>query len=361
MLEHYGIGDVAPARLWRSVTPVALPERAARRRIDPRRMREEAKGSAERLREQGAAETAVRQALRHADIDIPVQAIRIQREPFEAKGQRAEGFARGTRFAKERLWHVEIAFTQPLSGPLLIGDGRYLGLGLMGRVRRTGGAFAFVIADGLTAEAQSLALARALRRAVLARIQAKMGERAKLPAFFTGHAADGAPSRTGRHEHLAFMFDAPRKRLLIIAPHILEQREASKHEREYLQTLDGGLEDFRELQAGAAGKLVLTPDAVDRSDDPLFEASSMWESLTPYRVTRHAKLNDAPAALEADLLAECRRSGFPRPELEIVKTFGKPGEGLFGLVKLRFHAAVTGPILLGRDRHFGGGLFVAAR
>jgi CRISPR-associated protein Csb2 len=34
--------------------------------------------------------------------------------------------------------------------------------------------------------------------------------------------------------------------------------------------------------------------------------------------------------------------------------------GLFGQVKLTFHSAVEGPILLGRDRHFGGGLFVAA-
>jgi hypothetical protein len=53
----------------------ALPERAARRRIDPLRICEETKGGAERLREQAAAEWAVRQALRHAGIDTPVQTI----------------------------------------------------------------------------------------------------------------------------------------------------------------------------------------------------------------------------------------------------------------------------------------------
>jgi CRISPR-associated protein Csb2 len=360
MLEHYGMEDAPPARLWRSVTPVSLPERAARRRIEPRRMREEAKGAAERLREQEAAEAAVHQALRHAEIDAPVQAIRVQREPFEAKGKRAEAFAPGTRFAKERLWHVEIAFAKPILGPLQIGDGRYLGLGLMGRVRRTEGTFAFVIADGLTDKAEPLALTRALRRAVMARAQAKIGERATLPPFFTGHATDGAPSRTGQHEHLAFIFDAPRKRLLIVAPHILERRQASKLERGYLQTLEGALEDFRELRAGAAGKPALVPGALDFSGDPLLARSSLWESLTPYRVTRHAKLNDVAAALEADLLTECLRAGLPRPMIEIVKAFGRPGEGLFGLVKLSFRVAVTGPILLGRDRHFGGGLFVAA-
>jgi CRISPR-associated protein Csb2 len=78
-------------------------------------------------------------------------------------------------------------------------------------------------------------------------------------------------------------------------------------------------------------------------------------------VTRHARLNDAAAALEVDLLAECRRVGLPKPEIEITKVVGKPGYGLSGLAKLTFHAAVVGPLLLGRDRHFGGGLFVGTR
>jgi CRISPR-associated protein Csb2 len=60
MLAHYGIDDAA--RLWRTFTPAALPERAARRRVDARRMREEAKGGAERFRENAEAEKAVRQA-----------------------------------------------------------------------------------------------------------------------------------------------------------------------------------------------------------------------------------------------------------------------------------------------------------
>jgi hypothetical protein len=137
--------------------------------------------------------------------------IRVQREPFEAKGQRAEAFAASPRIAKERLWHVEIAFVQPVHGPLLIGDGRYLGLGLMAPVRRTEGVFAFSIADGLTSQAE--------------------------------------PQSRGR---------------------------------------------------------------------------------------------------------------LPTPEVEVAQIFGKSGMGLFGQVKLTFHSAVEGPILLGRDRHFGGGLFVAA-
>lgn len=360
MLAYYGIEDTA--RLWRTVTPAALPERAARRRIDPRRTREEAKGGAERLREHAAAEWTVRQALRHADIGVPVQAIRVLREPFESKGLRAEAFESKPRFIKERLWHIEIAFSEPVPGPLILGDGRYLGLGLMAPVRRTEGVFAFNVVDGLTEPAEPLGLARALRRAVMARVQENLGARVTLPAFFTGHAADGAPSRSGRHEHLAFAFDAPRKRLLIVAPHVLDCRQTFRDEREWhLPALAGALEDLRELRAGAVGKLTLAPSALDLSSDPLLAPSQIWESLTPYRVTRHARMNDAAAAVEVDLLAECRRTELPRSQVEIIRTNAKPGVGLFGLAKLRFHAAVAGPILLGRDRHFGGGLFVGTR
>lgn len=358
MLAHYGIEDAA--RLWQTITPAALPERAARRRINPRRAREEAKGSAERLREHAAAEWAVQQALRHAGVDASVEAIRVQREPFEGKGLRAEAFAKGPRFAKERLWHVEVGFARPITGPVLVGDGRYLGLGLMAPVRRMDGIFAFTVTDGLK-QSELFGLTRALRRAVMARVQQRIGLRVPLPAFFTGHAADGAPSRSGRHEHLAFAFDAPRKRLLIVAPHILERRGALPSEREHLRTLEEALADFRELLAGVAGKLALVRSALDLSDDPLLAPSQIWQSLTPYRVTRHAKLHGATAALEADLLAECRRAGLPKPEIEITKAFGKPGSGLFGLARLTFHAAVGGPLLFGGDRHFGGGLFAGTR
>lgn len=145
MLAHYGVDTDERHRQWRTVTPAALPETAARRRIDPRRLREEAKGGHERAREQNIAATAVFQALRHVGIDAQVSAIRVQREPFDAKGARAEAFAAGTRFAKECLWHIEIVFAEPVTGPLLLGDGRYLGLGLMAPVRRVEGIHCFEI------------------------------------------------------------------------------------------------------------------------------------------------------------------------------------------------------------------------
>ncbi len=129
MLRHYGIGEAVAARTWRTTTPAALPE--GRRRIEPTRKMAEAKGGSERVAEQRRAAGAVIQALRHAEIRADAEAIRVQREPFDRNGERVEAFAVGTRFPKERLWHVEVTFAEPISGPLIIGDGRFLGLGLM--------------------------------------------------------------------------------------------------------------------------------------------------------------------------------------------------------------------------------------
>jgi CRISPR-associated protein Csb2 len=133
MLRHYGVGNCNSTK-WRTVTPAALPELARRRRIEPSRRSSEVKGGAERAREQARAAASVILALRHAEVRAQVDTMRVQREPFEGKGERVEAFAPGTRFAKERLWHVEITFVEPISGPLLIGDGRYFGLGLMAPV-----------------------------------------------------------------------------------------------------------------------------------------------------------------------------------------------------------------------------------
>ena len=131
MLTHYGIGKDEAHRRWRTVTPAALPQNAERRRIDPNHLSSETKDGRERAEECQRAAGAVVQALRHAAVRAPVQTIRVQREPFEANGERVEVFAKGTRFSKHRLWHVEIQFREVIPGPLILGDGRFLGLGLM--------------------------------------------------------------------------------------------------------------------------------------------------------------------------------------------------------------------------------------
>lgn len=355
MLRHYGVGT--SARVFRTVTPAVLPEPAKRRRIDPARQRAEAKPGDERLNETTSAAAAAAQALRHAGVRTQVDSIRVQREPFEAAGARVEPFAEGTRFEKERLWHVEIAFGAPVPTPLLIGDGRFLGLGLMAPVTRIRGLYSFSVVDGLSESAQPVEVTRAFRRAVMARVQDVLG-RTAMPGYFSGHDVDGTPIRAPRASHLAFAFDPMRSRLLIVAPHALDARDPIRDEREHLAVLERALDNFTDLRAGSAGRLALREAPLDVELDPLTAPSLKWESVTPYLVTRHIKKADAVEAVSTDLRAECRRRALPEPlEVRLFDVHGVPGVGLTARARLTFAVAVSGPVLLGKSRHFGGGLF----
>ena len=116
-------------RIFRSVTAVALPA-AVRRRLDGDE-HGATKDAGERLGEEARAVGAVVQALRHAGVRAKPTDIRAQREPFQRRGAMAERFAHGSRFSKHALWHVELQFPHAIPGPLVIGDGRFCGLGVM--------------------------------------------------------------------------------------------------------------------------------------------------------------------------------------------------------------------------------------
>jgi CRISPR-associated protein Csb2 len=191
----------------------------------------------------------------------------------------------------------------------------------------------------------------------MARVQATLGTRERLPPFFSGHAEDGAPVRRSRSSHLSFAFEPDLRRLLILAPHVVERRAPTSHELDHLRTLDGALEGFCELRAGYAGVLSLSPAAVGELDDSLLGRSRVWKTISPYVVTRHAKGGAATEALAADVVAECRRLGLPEPRVESSNVRGAPGIGLTGNVRLFFERRIAGPLLLGRTRYLGGGLF----
>jgi CRISPR-associated protein Csb2 len=358
-LRHYGLEDDRRHRVWRTVTPVALPENARRRRSDPARKRGEAKAGQERAREQARTAAAVCQALRHAGVRASVEAIHVQREPFDANGARVEAFAGGTRFARERLWHVEVAFEAPVSGPLVIGDGRFLGLGVLAPLATTTGFHVFAIESGLAGAPDPEYIARALRRAVMALVQAVLGGE-PLPAFFSGHGPDGGPARTERSAHLAFVCDLPRSRLIVVSPHEVDRRRATDEERDHLAVLDRALQDLRELRAGAAGRLKLRRASLDADTDVLTGPSRVWESATAYVVNRHGRWASAAEGLSADLMDQCRQKGLPTPSaVHVRSTKGVPGMGLSGHAALEFRTAVRGPLLIGRTRYLGGGVFVA--
>jgi CRISPR-associated protein Csb2 len=366
MLDHYGAGPRDGVdhrtRVWRTVTPAALPEFAARRRIDPRRLRDpaERKGASALAEEQDRAAGAVIQALRHAGIGTGAAAIRVQREPFSPNGERAESLAPQTRFAKERLWHVEIAFTQPVAGPLIVGDGRYLGLGLMAAIGDPGADVKiFRLAnEPHIAIADQTALLIAVRRALMSLSRRSDGS---VPRLFSGHEADGAPAQSGRHEHVFLAAadldrDGRVDRLIVGAPWRCDRavRRGGRDRALFDRTVSA----LSAVRAGRLGIVSLVVDAAGAEGGRLVGPSRIWKSHTDYRPTRHAK--EAPtAALLRDVVGECERRGLPRPEPKLLRATTDPRGGIAARLGLRFAVAITGPILLGRDSHLGGGLFLA--
>lgn len=340
MLEHY----TAQSATWESVTPLALP--APRRRIEPSRRTEERKPASERGGEEARARSAVRHALRHAQVAPHALSIEVQREPWRRKGARAEAFSAPPRFAKERLWHVRVRFAHPLEGPLVLGDGRFLGLGLMRPVSAEPSTFAWQIRSGLESEPDPEGVARALRRAVMSLAQ---GSWRRLPSWVSGHTGPDTPAEGDRH--LYYLFDPPRGRLVVWDP-----RPGGDAGRRRLRA---ALEPLSTLRAGRAGLLELEPTQL-RPQDPLLRPARVWTTLTPYRVNRHAKRLDAAAAVERDVRAELEARSLPKPvRVEIKDPRPRSGIGLEAEVTLEFKAAVSGPLALGKSRHHGGGLFVA--
>lgn len=353
-LGFYGVGK--RARIWRSVTPVALAE-AERRRIDPHRVKtddKEKKPGHEKRAEHFRASFAVAQALRHANVAAKVSSLRFQREPLDLRGVRVESFAEGTRFSKHCLWHVEIEFESLVSGPLVIGDGRFLGLGVMRPVAAAAGVYAFVIESGLQPNPDPQRLAKTFRRAVMARIRDVLGTH-RLPSYFSGHPEDGSPGRS-QEPHLAFVFDPLEQQLLVVTPGQLDRRN-SWRAPEHATTLELALEGLHQLQAGKDGCLQLRPVVVDTTGHRLFQASRIWESCTPYDVNRHARKSTADTVLKRDVLSECERRGLPRPKVAVLEWKAVSESGLQGWLRLEFKNAVPGLIILGRSRYVGGGLF----
>ena len=347
-----------PARVFRSMTPVALSG-VQRRRIGAT----DEKDSDERSREERRGVGAVVQALRHAGIRPTPAYVRVQREPFQRRGVRAELFADGSRFSKHTLWHVELRFREAITGPLVIGDGRFCGLGLMEPVEGHSDVVAYNLNAKHRAEPEDRsALIHSLRRALMALARDDSGHVSRL---FSGHESDGRSDSAGYHTHvfLAADGDAANEddtiaRLIVAAPWAVDRRAKPRRgDRRLFEVVARQLTDLR---AGRLGRFAeLSAESIE-DGDPLVGPAITWVSKTLYVATRNLKKRDDPAAaVKADVAAECHRRGLPIPvEIRVLDVdVGPRGGGPHAKLRLRFANAVRGPILLGRDSHAGGGLF----
>ncbi|WP_150048614.1 type I-G CRISPR-associated protein Csb2 [Methylomonas rhizoryzae] len=352
MLEHYGISGQKAARVWHTVTPVVLPLGKSF----------PAQSGAERVLKQGQLHHAARQALRHCGITAPVQILSIQREPFDSTGTLAEDFA-FQRFDRSRLYHLELAFPEPMTGPLVIGDGRYLGLGLMRPATespRSVMRFAINPSNRPTLQSRSDML-QAVRRALMSLDRQLFGQASRL---ISGHEADGSADRSGNHQHIFLAADdndgdGLLDCLLVAAPWGCDRNaKYSNGDRERFEMVVSRLMTVR---AGALGIISLQlQDDTANHEDSLLSSAKRWKTISAYRPTRCPKtLAQADDAIRVDVVNECLRRGLPEPKVEILNIHQGRKGGIKAQLSLSFAVAVAGPLLLGKDSHEGGGLFGA--
>ncbi|MDE2686219.1 MAG: type I-U CRISPR-associated protein Csb2 [Chloroflexota bacterium] len=343
--------------LFRTITPAALPANPGRIHRDTGRDR------APHGREQAAR--SVTRALRHAGIDSRPTEISVQKEPYHRRGVMANECAPGSRFSKSVLWHVKISFAEPLGGPLLIGDGRFCGLGLLEPINSRTDVLAFDLSDNVCISISDRSeLLSHLRRALMALARQNLG---RVGSLFSGHEPDGRPDRSGHHAHIFLAADPALERNGDIARLIVAAPWAGDRQADVLRKrghqFDQVTRQLKELTAGRLGRIgpLTVEQVVD--GDPLIGPALEWIGQTPYLATRNHKKRDDPVEfIKSDLATECVRRGLPRPEeIEVLQvSVGPRGGRPSASVKLRFTVAVQGPLMLGRDSHMGGGLFHAA-
>ena len=114
-------------RRWVSATPVALPRHPGRL---------SGGSAAARARAWALAESAVATACDHAGLPLP-SAVEVSLSPFLVGARATARYpafnqpGRDGKLVRRQLVHATVTFERPVMGPLMLGAGRFLGLGLM--------------------------------------------------------------------------------------------------------------------------------------------------------------------------------------------------------------------------------------
>ena len=119
------------SRRWVSVTPIALPRHPGRLRGGT---------AAARAKAWPRAESAVVAACAHVGLPVP-SALQVSLTPFVTGARAAGGFplfaqtARNGKPVRRQLVHASLTFDAAAPGPMMLGAGRFVGLGLMRPIR----------------------------------------------------------------------------------------------------------------------------------------------------------------------------------------------------------------------------------
>ena len=123
---------------------------------------------------------------------------------------------------------------------------------------------------------------------------------------------------------------------------------------------DSVVSSLEVVRAGELGVITLRANADGADDVGLAGPAQAWQSHTCYLATCPVRQGDDPLdVLRRDVAAECGRRGLPKPDVEVLDHAGGANGRITGHLLLNFGVGVAGPLVLGRDSHLGGGLFLA--
>ena len=387
ILKHYGIGKNGDAEnsfhAWRTVIPVVLPSMKLKQQ-QSNEVNKVADGSIEIIGknkpvagdEDMELACAMKQALRHAGVFTPLKSILVQRESFDLNNVPSKKFIAPERLAMNDLYHTEITFEHGVTGPLVIGNGRYFGLGLMAPVvsmspvapKNDKNTYSDVLTFSINSNVSicnsnvSFFL-RSVRRALMSLSRDYSGQVTQL---FSGHEPkqNKAPLKSNGHQHIFLAADDTDRdgfmdRLIVAAPWACDQ--TTKGSRENHDCFNKVVRNLIHVRAGKLGIISLKPTFFHKNSDQLAKSSHIWKSYNFYRTTRHAgRGKNVRMAAINDIIMECERRGLPKPHVKIIEVKFVPNGGrLIARMRLYFSVEVEGPLMLGRDSHMGGGIFIS--
>ncbi len=362
------------ARLFRTVTPIILPGYVPRRERSLVPGSELNADSDAQVQASAAAEKRTHElferALAHAGVR-GVLSVRLQREPWNDRLARAderwclppEQDGSISRRAGRTRVHAEIALDGPHEGPLLVGDGRFMGLGRLEACHDDPPGWPevarFLVSGNRPSVRDTVLVGDAVRRALMSG--------GNPPPELSGH--DGSPTPLTddpAHRHAFFQPEDADGDGLIDRITVFCRTGFSDAARDRLEALS--LVNAGQWQHRAT--MTVTPLG---PISPLVDGLSfgrVWVSRTPYVHPWHFRRRETvEQATSAQVLREwkLRYPGLTPPQVAIIGADGscaldrKGGsrQRLVGYrLRLEFDEACPGPLALGREAHYGLGQFM---
>lgn len=333
------------SRVWRSVVP-----------LDPGAAAGGAGGP-------GAADLLAGELAKRGMKDN-VTAIRLDRVPDWAG---LEGLPRGTG-----LWYAEIELRSPVRGPLVLGRGAEMGLGLLAPALLPDVAY-YAVVGSRPPVTMTVRVAEAVRTAVMSQAGRLRRDR-YVPRSLSGHDDQGRPLRAD-HSHASWIpVDNDGDGLIDhVAVYAKSGFEPSTR-RAFAAVTDVHDGRARLVRLRFAG-LHSGEDLAERC--PLFKRARAWTSSTPYYAPWHSKANfgvtgQIKKELQNRRMPPARRVVHESAAASAIRTKAgavpvrlfkaaragrAPPHGAGRRVTVLFDGDVRGPVLLGGNSHFGLGAF----